>query len=298
MKPHRFAYADPATTLEALDLLGEWGDEAKVLAGGQSLMPLLNMRLSRPEWLVDLRRVTSLRYIEDDAGEVRLGAMTTYTTLEQAAPAAAGAVLPRAVPFVGHRAIRNRGTIGGAIAHADPAAELPAALLAARGSVVATSRSDSRLLPADAFFVMPFTTVLEPDELLVEVRLPRWPPRTGSAVVELSQRSGDFAIAGVVAVLSVDEQGRFEDVSLSAFGVDSTPVALPQASAAAVGASAIDAELLVEAGEVGAGEIHPADDLHAPATYRREVLPALVRRALTDAAAEARGRTHERSNDG
>ncbi|MBI2466768.1 MAG: xanthine dehydrogenase family protein subunit M [Candidatus Rokubacteria bacterium] len=280
MKPVRFAYADPRSVEEALALLAEHGEDAKLLAGGQSLVPLLNLRLARPSVLIDLNRVAGLEGIRLDDGVLRVGAMTRQRTLEKdPAVRTRCPLLVQALHFVGHPPIRHRGTVGGSLAHADPAAELPAALACLGGEVVARSRAGERVIAAAEFFRGLMTTALRPDEILTEVRF-RLPSRSaGWAFLEVARRHGDFALVGVAVLVEAGPDRTLRDVRVSVFGVGSTPV-----RARAAERELEDQELtpgrLRRAAELVSGTLRPDSDIHASADYRREVAGVLTRRAL------------------
>jgi carbon-monoxide dehydrogenase medium subunit len=277
VKPPPFRYVRPGSIEEVLGLLAEHGDEAKVLAGGQSLVPLLNFRLARPSVLIDLALVASLRGIERRNGSLAIGAMTRQRDAEVSAEVREAApLIPQGLAWVGHLQNRNRGTVGGSIAHADPAAELPAVALALDAEMVVRGSGGERLIPAAAFFEGPFTTVLGPDELLTEIR---FPVRAGARTtfIELARRSGDFALAGVAAVnLGVSGDA---DVALAAMGVGGNAIRLSEAEEAIRGRELDDA-VLGEAGEAASAAVDPPTDVHADSEYRRELLGVLVRRAL------------------
>ena len=277
MKPPPFLYLRPETEEGVLAALAEHGDEAKVLAGGQSLVPLLNFRLARPAVLIDLERVGSLRGIEPSGGVVAVGAMTRQADAERSGELRASCpVVGQALGWVGHLQIRNRGTVGGSIAHADPAAELPAVALALDAEMVVRRATGERTIPASVFFAGPFTTALEPEELLTEVRFPTT-PGARTVFLEFARRSGDFALAGVCAV----DRGTRDAprVALAAIGVGGSPVRLTAAEALLDGRPLTD-EVVQEAGEAASAAVDPPSDLHADGAYRRELLGVLVRRAL------------------
>ncbi|PYO38450.1 MAG: molybdopterin dehydrogenase [Candidatus Rokuibacteriota bacterium] len=289
MKPVAFAYHAPTTVEDAIALLTRYGGEAKLLAGGQSLMPLLNFRLSRPAALVDLNAIPSLAYIREEDGEVRFGAMTRQRTIEfsplvrQRLP-----LLTEATALVGHLPIRTRGTIGGSLAHADPSAEYPAVLAALGGTVVVRSPRGERALRPSELFQSYLTTSLGPDEILVEVRLPAMAAGAGFAFEEFSRRHGDFAIVGIAAMLVGDGQGCAA-ARLATAGAGPVPMRLRSAeeilerdglSEAAVEAAARRAAELVE----------PDSDIHASAAYRRNLTRVLTGRALRRAKARMGGR--------
>jgi carbon-monoxide dehydrogenase medium subunit len=282
MKPAPFEYVAPASVEEAVDSLARHGHGAKVLAGGQSLVPMLNMRLVRPSVLVSLRRLRALDYVAVENGSVRIGSMTRQRAVEQA-PVARNAcpVLGEALELVGHPAIRNQGTVGGSIAHADPAAELPAVLVALDGAVTLASTRGQRTVPAGTFFRSLLTTAAEPDELIVEVAVHPVGGAglaTGWAVEEVSRRHGDFALAGVVAVLAVDGDGDIADARIALFGVEDRPTRRSQAEAALRGTRG--AEAVAEAAALAVREVVPLDDLHASAPLRTRLAGVLVRRAV------------------
>jgi aerobic carbon-monoxide dehydrogenase medium subunit len=288
MKPAAFDYHAPSTVDEAVGLLHDHADESKPLAGGQSLVPMLAMRLTRFEHLVDLNQVGELAGIERVDGAVRIGAMTRQRAAERDALVAdAVPLLARAVPFIGHSQIRNRGTIGGSLAHADPASELPAVALALDAQLELASASARRAVGADEFFVGTWTTCLADDELLVGVRFPVWEGRCGFAFEEVARRSGDFALAGVAAGVMVGPDGTVQRCGLGLLGVGSTAVRARPAEDAVIGRAPTGADL-DEIAQLAAGDLEPPDDVHATATYRRRVTVHLVRRALGRALEEAR----------
>ena len=287
MKPAPFEYFDPDSLDEALDLLNQYGDEAKVLAGGQSLGPLLNMRLSVPEVIIDLNRVTALNYQREEDEWLALGAMTRQSTLEDDATLPdRQPLLAASIPYIGHRAIRNRGTVGGSVAHADPAAEWPALVMALDGLMVMRRAGRERELAADDFFLGALTTTLAAEELLVEVRLPPWPAGTGWAFIEFSRRHGDFALLGVAVRLRVDETGRCTDARLAVIGGGPTPLRTRQAEAMLAGEVASEG-LFSAVAQQASREIEPDSDLHASADYRRHLATVLVSRALDHAVERA-----------
>lgn len=289
MKPAPFAYSAPRSLEEALALLEAQGAEAKLLAGGQSLVPLMNLRLAKPRYLIDLNRITALDYIRPADSGIVVGAMTRQATLEHSNAAKQTApLLVEAVKLVGHATIRHRGTVGGSLAHADPAAELPTATVALGAELIARGPRGSRSIPAERFFTGPLTTALEPAEILTEVRVPGWPAGTGYAFVELWRTHGNFAIVGVAALVVLDGGGRISRASLVLCGVGSTPVRARQAEASLIGQAPTDARLQ-EAARLVSGEVSPDSDVHASAEYRRRVARVYAQRALTLALKRARG---------
>jgi len=289
VKAVAFEYDAPTTADEAVGLLAEHGDEAKVLAGGQSLIPMLALRLAVFDRLVDIGRIDELRGIERRDGALRIGAATTDAEVERDAEVRAAAPLvARATPLIGHLQIRNRGTVGGSIAHADPAAEYPAVALALDAELDILSPRGRRVVAARDFFTGLWSTALAPDELLAGVSFPVWSGRSGFAVEELSRRHGDFAIAGAaVAVQLDDDQDRVRRCAVALIGMASVPVRATSAEAAAVGVT-IDAVDPAEVGRLAAGDADPPSDVHGTAVYRRRVGAAVVARAWTAAVGEAR----------
>jgi len=289
MKPPRFDYLAPASLDEALAILGRHGEQAKVLAGGQSLVPLLNFRLVRPAYLIDLNEIAGLDGIRVEDGRLTLGAMTRQRAVETSALVRERCpLLAEAMPQVGHVQIRNRGTVGGSLAHADPAGELPAVVAALEGKLVLRSARRERVLTPEQFFVAYLTTAAEPVELLVEVRLPPMPPRTGSAFLEVSRRHGDFALVGVATTVTVDAGGVCTACALALTGVGPTPVVAREAARALVGVKPTPAAL-DDVGRRVSGAVRPDSDLHASAEYRTHLAGVLTRRALARAAERAIG---------
>jgi len=285
VKPPKFEYHAPSTLDEALALLARYNGDAKLLAGGQSLVPLLNFRLARPAALIDLNRITSLAYIREHDGHVRLGAMTRQRAIEFSPVVARRLPLLReATRWVGHLPIRSRGTIGGSIAHADPSAEYPAVLTALEGEVVARGPKGERTLSSGALFETYLTTTLAPDEILTEVRLPVMPEGAGWAFEELARRHGDFAIVGVAA--AVWRSGGRVTARLATAGAGGTPQRLRAAEEIVerdgLGAAAIEA-----AGRRASELVEPDADIHASADYRRHLAGVLTERALKRAAERA-----------
>jgi len=290
MKPPRFDYVLPRGLEEALSVLAQHGEQAKVLAGGQSLVPLLNFRLVRPAYLVDLNDVAGLDGIRVADGWLCIGAMTRQRAVETSALVRERCpLLAEAMPQIGHTQIRNRGTIGGSLAHGDPAAELPAVVAALGGELVLQSARGRRVLTPEQFFVGYLTTAVAPDELLVEVRLPVTPPRTGSAFLEVSRRHGDFALVGVAVTLTVDEAGVCTDGAIALTGVGPTPVVAREAARALVGVRPVPAAF-EEAGHHVAAGVTPDGDLHASSEYRQHLAGVLTRRALARATERTGGR--------
>jgi aerobic carbon-monoxide dehydrogenase medium subunit len=280
VKSPRFKYQDPTTLDEALGLLSQYGDDAKILAGGQSLVPVLNFRLAHPAVLVDVNRIPGLASVDVRSDGVSLGAMIRQRALEQSVPVEQHCpLIGQALPFVGHPQIRNRGTLGGSLAHADPAAELPAVALAVEAQLTLRTSRGERVVAADDFFVGQLTTVLQPDEMLVRIDVPAWPAQTGSAVQEIAMRLGDFALAGVATTLTLGDDGRVARARIVCFGVDERPVRQPDAEQSLVGA--IPGAAAFEAAACVVSEhLQPSADIHASADYRKRVAGVLTERAL------------------
>ena len=288
MKPPVFSYDAPQSVDEVLGILAEHGDDAKLLAGGQSLVPMLNFRLLRPSRLIDLNRVQGLSAIEPQAGGLAIGAMTRQAALERS-PAVARIfpLLAQALPLIAHFQIRNRGTIGGSLSHADPAAELPAVMTALDAKLVLRSRRGERTVSCDSFFKGYLETDLAPDEMLMEIRIPPDPARSGSAFLEVSQRHGDFALVGVAARVTLDRKDACAAVSIVLTGVDTRPLRAREAEAALVG-SRLGADDLRAAASMTATNLSPGADMHASAEYRQRAARALTERALAAALERAR----------
>jgi carbon-monoxide dehydrogenase medium subunit len=287
MKPPVFEYTAVRSADEAVAALARHGDDAKLLAGGQSLLPLLNMRLTAPGWLIDLNRAGELAYVEARDGGVAVGAMTRQRTAERSALIAAEVpLLAEALPWVGHFQIRNRGTIGGSLSHADPAAELPAVAACLDARVTVRGPSGSRTLAAGAFFRSALTTALDPTELLTDIWFPASPRGSGSAWVELARRHGDYALVGVGAVVTMADE-RILEARIALTGVGDTPVR-PREAEALLAGQPLTPPLLAEAVAAVRRVIDPGRDIHATPAYRRHVAGVLVGRALGQAATRAR----------
>jgi len=288
VKPAPFSYFAPRSLHEAVGLLVEHGDAAKVLAGGQSLVPMMAFRLAMPDVLVDLGGVGELEHSRVEGDTLVLGAMTRHRAVQDMGWLRTRCpLIVEGVELIGHPAIRNRGTVGGSLAHADPAAEWPAILLALDGEVDAVGPNGNRTIRAADLFQTYFTTALAPDEILTEVRLPLPDGApTGSAFVEMARRHGDFAVAGVGTQISLHPNGTIVDARLALIGVADRPVRAGSAEAALRGHGPTE-EVFAEAASVAIGEIEPSSDLHGSSDYRRHVAGVLVRRALTIAARRA-----------
>jgi carbon-monoxide dehydrogenase medium subunit len=288
VKPPTFRYATPTTVPDAVALLVEHADEEpRVLAGGQSLVPLMNFRLAQPGYLVDLRRVAGLDAIRMDGDVLVVGAMVRQATAERSPEVALAApLLAEALHHVAHLPIRNRGTVVGSIAHADPAAELPAVALALDAELTAVGPQGERRIPAAEFFQGPFSTALEPDEILTEVRLPAF--AGGHAFDEFARTHGNFAVVGIAALVAVDE-GRVTRAAIAASGLGPVPMRLSAAEEALVGA-APDAAAIDAAVDAGTAGLEPSGDLHAGTATRIDIARACLRRALERAVERAQDR--------
>jgi CO/xanthine dehydrogenase FAD-binding subunit len=290
MKPPRFQYFAPRTIDEACGLLASRGDGARVLAGGQSLIPLLNFRLAHPESLVDINRIADLAYLRaDDGGGLAIGALTRQHAVERSELVRARVpILAEACRFIGHVPIRHRGTIGGNLAHADPASELPAVMVALEAQFTLSSVKGKRTLPADQFFVAPLTTSLQTGEMLTEIRVPAVASRTGGAFVEMARRAGDFALVGVAALITLDASGRCQRARVALCGVGPTPIRASAAEEALVGQTPTGATL-DEAASRAAAATRPPSDVHGSAAFRIKLARHFTRQAIALAAQRAGG---------
>ncbi len=283
MKPPLFDYYDPATEEEALTLLADFGADAKILAGGQSLMPLLNMRLVEPAVLIDINRLDALSGIREQADYLAIGALTRQHDVEQSelvrrlCP-----LLSETLPHVGYPQIRHRGTIGGSLVHADPSAELPAVMTALDAEFEVRSRQGSRVLHPEAFFESYLTTALEPEELLCEIRIPYQPPRTGYGFLEVARVAGAFAIVGVVVLVTLDEADHCLNARVTLIGVEPVPHRA-SATEAALQGETLTPERIQQAAQVADMDLEPESDVHATAAYRQNLARVLTQRTLTTA---------------
>jgi len=286
VKPAPFDYHCPGELAEAIATLQRYGDEAKVLAGGQSLIPLLSLRLSRFDHLIDLRAIEQLKGITAVDGAIRVGAMTTQAGVARSQDAAAVPLLAKASAHIGHYQIRNRGTVGGSLAHADPAAEYPATAVALDASLEIAGPNGSRRIAAADFFISAWVTAMESDEILVAADFPTWSGNCGWAVDEVARRAGDFAMCGAICGVELDDQ-RLSRVALALFGVGNAPVRAHAAESALAGATVDDLDL-ASIGAAVAAALDPPDDVHATSGQRRKMVKALVPRVLATAINEAR----------
>ena len=285
MKLPAFDYACPTTLAEAVALLAAHGGDAKALAGGQSLVPMLAFRVAAPTLIVDLRKLPGLDRIEISDAGVRLGAMVRWRDiLEDARLRRAHPLLVAAVGHVAHYQIRNRGTVGGSLAHADPAAEMPGIAVACEAEIAVTGKSRARVIAAGDFFVGALTTALAPDEIITEVRLPAWPAARRFGFEEFALRRGDFAIAAAAVFYDLDEAGAATNAHVGVIGVGDKPARLPSVEAVLNGAP-LDAAAIALASSAASAAVDPPDDIHASAAYRRSLVGTMVERALLAAAA-------------
>ncbi len=281
MKPAPFEYHSPTSLEQALEIKARYGDDAKLLAGGQSLVPAMNFRIVQPGMLIDLNRVDELSYIHEEKNTLRIGAMTRERHLEfDSSIAKRTPLLHEAAPFIAHPQIRNRGTIGGSIVNADPAAELPVLMLALDARLKAQNKSGERWIKAEDFFVGMFTTALEPDEILVEIELPFMRPRTGWSFMEVAPRAGDYALMGVAALVTLNENGRCDSAKLVYLNAGDGPVDAKETAKSLEGNLLGDA--LIESAAVTAGEkeINPFGNVHTSPEFQRHLAKVLTKNAL------------------
>jgi CO/xanthine dehydrogenase FAD-binding subunit len=289
MKPPRFEYVAPQKVDEVLAALAQHGDRARVLAGGQSLIPLLNFRLAHPGVLVDINRVAELAYVRPADGGLAIGALTRQHALERSEVIRTRLpVLAEACRMIGHLPIRHRGTVGGNLAHADPASELPAVMVALEASFVLARRGGRRTVPAGEFFTAALTTALGSDELLAEIQVPALPARTGGAFVEVARRAGDYALAGAAALVTLDSAGRCARARLALCGVGSIPLRARDAEQALTGERP-EGAALDGAADRAAAATDPPGDIHASAAFRRKLARHVLREAVVAAARRAGG---------
>jgi aerobic carbon-monoxide dehydrogenase medium subunit len=284
MKLPPFEYACPTSISEAVALLSSHDGEAKPLAGGQSLVPMLAFRVASPSLLVDLRKLAELRQIKIAQDGVTLGAMVRWRDiLEDARLKTAHPLLVAAVEHVAHYQIRNRGTVGGSIAHADPAAEMPGIVVTCEAQIAVMGKAGARTIAADDFFRGPLMTALNPDEILTEIRLPEWPAKRRFGFQEFARRRGDFAMAAA-AVFYDDDNGKARNAHVGVIGVADRPLRLPSVEAV-INGQKIDDAVIAKAEAAASAAVNPADDIHASGAYRKALVGVMVERALKDAAA-------------
>lgn len=283
MKPSSFEYLTPKTVKETIGLLEQYGDEIKVLAGGQSLVPMLNFRVARPKFLVDINGIRELEYIREERGELVIGALTREWAVEKSPLVREKCpILPKAISYIGHLPIRTRGTIGGSLVHADPSAELPIMACALEAKMKIVGPAGERVLRAEEFFMTYLTSAMEAAEILVEVRIPVFAAQTGWSFMELSRRHGDFAIVAVASMLTMGEKGVCQKAKIALGGVAPTPIRARAAEDLLTGKPITEA-LMAEAGIKAAEATDPESDYHASAEYRKDMARVYTVRSLKEA---------------
>lgn len=288
MKPAPFEYHSPDSLEQALDLMDQYADEGKILAGGQSLVPAMNFRIMQPNILIDLNRIEELSYIHEEGKVIRVGAMSRERHLEfDPLIAKHVPLLAEAAPFIAHPQIRNRGTIGGSLVNADPAAELPVLMLALSARLKARNKSRERWVDAQDFFVGMFTTALEPDEILVEIELPFMPARTGWSFMEVAPRAGDYALMGVAALVTLDASSKCKQARLVYLNAGDGPVDAKEAANILEGETLNDALLEAAAVLASEQEITPFGNVHTSPEFQKHLAKVLTRRALKQAVQRA-----------
>jgi len=291
MKPAPFEYKSPPTLPEALAIMNEHAYEAKLLAGGQSLIPVMNFRLAMPTMLVDINNLAELTQLEcNQSGELHIGAMTRQSSLQHNPLIAEYApLIHETMPFVAHQQIRNRGTIGGSLAHADPAGELPVITVALEAKFRLQRQGSERWVPAEAFFESLFTTSLEPEEILTEIVLPPLTVNTGCAFQEIARRHGDYAQSGAAVVITLDDDGVCQQARIVFLNAGEVPMVAKEAAKMLVGERPLP-DLLAEVAHTAAqNEIEPTGDMHGTADYKRHLAKVLAQRTLTQAVIRAKG---------
>jgi len=283
MIPPSFDYFRPGTISEALKLLQKHGDDAKILSGGQSLIPMMKLRIARPSILIDINRVTGLSYIKEDGGFLRIGGMTREAELE-ASPLLHSKypLLIDTAAVIADPQVRNLATVGGNIAHGDPANDHPATMMALGAQIVAAGPQGERVIPVEEFFVSLFTTALQPDEILTEIRIPMPPPRSGGAYFKLERKVGDFATAAVAVQLTLDDKGAVGKIGIGLTNVGPTPIKARGAENFLRGKK-LDDSAIAEAAQLAANEAQPSADLRGPVEYKRGLIREFTVRALSRA---------------
>lgn len=280
MKPAVFDYHAPTGLNEALDLLDEFGFDAKIMSGGQSLIPMMNMRLARPKVIIDISNITELNYIRVTDSVVQIGGMTRHYQVEESEEIKLVCpLLSEGMKLIGHSQIRSRGTIGGSVAHADPTAELPVMLATLGATITLASSDEGRTVTTDEFFITYMTTAMEMNEILVSVEIPLPPKRTGFAIDEFTLRKGDFGIILAAAMVTLDEEGRVEAATLCLGGVDGVPVILEEVTDGLI-SKIPDNELITECCNLIGDLIDPEPDVHASAEYRKDLCVTYAKRVL------------------
>ncbi len=287
MIPAAFEYRPARSVEEAIALLQDYGDEAKLMAGGQSLIPTMKLRLAQPGVLVDLGRIPGLAYIREENGTVAIGAMTTYTALGRSDLVGQHfAIIPDALAVLADRQVRNRGTVGGSMAHADPAADLTAVVLALKGAIVIQGPGGTRTMTADDFFVDTFATALQPGEIVTEIRLPVPPAHTGSAYVKLENKASHYAVVGCAAVITLNADGTCSSASIAITGASTRPTRAKAVEAALAGKK-LDETQLSDAASHAVDGLELVGDIHGSQAYRGQMCTVMTRRAILKAAERA-----------
>lgn len=289
MKPAKFDYYKPNTLNEALSLLEELGENGKIIAGGQSLVPIMNMRLATPEALIDINNLEDLHYIKKEDSMIKIGALTRQRIVETSDIIRENCgLLADSIPHIGHVQTRNRGTIGGSLVHADPTAELPLALLALKGTLHISSSDEVRVVEAEDFFITYLTTDMMPYEILTEIQIPIMEGRVGYAFAEIARRHGDFGIVAAACVMTIDDNENIESIRLTLGGVEAIPLLVEEAEEIFQGEKVTDS-LLEQITEAVVDVIDPESDLHASAEYRTHLAKILTKRVINEAYSKAKG---------
>jgi carbon-monoxide dehydrogenase medium subunit len=287
MIPPAFEYLRPSSIPEAISLLQQYGDDAKILSGGQSLIPMMKLRLARPAYLIDINRIAGLSYIKEEDGYLKIGGLTREAELEDSPIVHAKfPILIDTEQVIADPQVRNLATVAGNLAHGDPANDHPATMLSLRAKVVATGPKGQREIPIEEFFVSVFTTALQPDEIVTEISIPLPPPRSGGAYFKLERKVGDFATAAVAAQVTLDSNGTCQQVGIGLTNVGPTPVKARKAEAFLRGKK-LDEATIRHGAHLAADEAQPSSDLRGPAEYKKGLVKELAARALTRAAERA-----------
>jgi aerobic carbon-monoxide dehydrogenase medium subunit len=287
MIPPVFEYLRPSTIPEAIAFLQQYGDDAKILSGGQSLIPMMKLRLARPAYLIDINRIAGLSYIKEEDGHLKIGGLTREAELEDSPLVHAKfPILIDTEHVIADPQVRNLATVAGNLAHGDPANDHPATMLALRAKIVATGPKGERVIPVEDFFVSLFTTALQPDEIVTEIRIPMPPARSGGAYFKLERKVGDFATAAVAAQVTLDGGGVCQQAGIALTNVGPTPVKAAKAEAFLRGKK-LDGANIRQAAQLAADEAQPSSDLRGPAEYKRGLVKELVKRALSRAVERA-----------
>lgn len=292
MKPAVFEYKAPTTIEEALEIKAQGGDDAKPLAGGQSLIPAMNFRIARPTLLIDLNKLDNLRFIKEEDGELKIGTMTTQAAVEKSdLVKTANPLIHETMPFIAHPQIRNRGTFGGSLAHADPASELPVITIALEAKFKAQKAGGERWIEAKDFFLGFLTVALEDDEMLTEVAFPKFPEKTGWSFMEITRRHGDYAMAGVAALVTLNGGDKCKNARLVYLNVGDGPVDAVEAAEILAGEKITDESIEAAAEKAAEEEIMPYGNVHASPDYQKHLVKVLTKRAIKTALERAKGKS-------